>query len=90
MGEPGIPNVNLTLTDLDTGDQFFTTTDSNGNYLFENLTTTNFRVEVTTELENAVETSSVDNTISGTVAPGQSNLDVDFGYQFSKYCAHCM
>ncbi|PNZ49775.1 SdrD B-like domain-containing protein, partial [Staphylococcus intermedius] len=46
--EPGIPNVTVTLKDADGNIVDTRTTDSNGNYLFENVKQGNYTIEFTT------------------------------------------
>lgn len=90
-GEPGIPNVQLTLTSpgpdgtLGTADDTTqtTTTDNNGNYSFTNLPGANYRVTLTPPFNfpqvttPSLQNPSVQTNVS--LPAGQSRLDVDFG-----------
>ncbi|MEC4813301.1 MAG: SdrD B-like domain-containing protein [Scytonema sp. PMC 1069.18] len=85
-GETGIPNVTLTLTapgpdgQLGTPDDTTqtTTTDSNGNYRFNNLPPGTYRVAVTNP-PPGLPTLTQPNPV--TLAAGQTLDNVDFGFQ---------
>ncbi|NES03604.1 MAG: hypothetical protein F6K22_12565, partial [Okeania sp. SIO2F4] len=95
-GEAGIENVTVELIDkgadgeLGGGDDTVVatqTTDADGKYLFEELPTGNYAVKVTDEnnaLDGLVQTadpdSNLDNMSMVELAPGENNLDQDFGY----------
>ncbi|MEM7030747.1 MAG: SdrD B-like domain-containing protein [Chloroflexota bacterium] len=95
--EPGIEHVTVQLIDkgpdsiLGTADDTIVgtdTTDSNGNYLFDNLPAGNYAVIITDtadELDGRVQTADPDATLDDmsmiTLAQGEDNLDQDFGYQ---------
>ncbi|NOK83600.1 MAG: hypothetical protein GFH27_549305n176 [Chloroflexi bacterium AL-W] len=88
-GEPGIPGVTITLdVDLDgdgaTDFTVITTTDANGNYLFDNLPPGDYTVTTdqpagTTQTYDADGTGT-SNTSDYTLADGEDNLAQDFGY----------
>ncbi|MGD1808903.1 SdrD B-like domain-containing protein, partial [Dapis sp. BLCC M126] len=95
-GEEGIENVTVELIDkgadgeLGGGDDTVIetqTTDANGEYLFEDLPTGNYAVVVTDE-NNALDgldqtadpDAELDNMSMVELAPGENNLDQDFGY----------
>ena len=95
-GEPGIPGATVTLTwagpdgvlgsggdDVVLGSQ---PTGAAGGYLFTDLPPGVFGVTVTTLPAGFVETFDLDgvatpSTAEASLAPGESKLDVDFGYQ---------
>ena len=95
-GEAGIENVTVQLTDLGedgifgTGDDVVIgteTTNADGEYLFEGLDAGNYQVEVTDDnnaLDGLNQTADPDGTLDNsstvTLAPGDSDLDQDFGY----------
>lgn len=90
-GDPGIPNVLVTLTppvtvDLGAGNgvPISQTTDANGNYNFVGLPDGNYRVTVT-QPSGSTQTQDPDggndNTSAVSVSAGASNVDQDFGYQ---------
>ncbi|MEB3343475.1 MAG: SdrD B-like domain-containing protein, partial [Okeania sp.] len=95
-GEAGIAGVTVDLIDkgadgeLGGGDDTVVdtqTTDANGNYLFENVVTGNYAVQVTDVnnvldgLEQTADPDAVlDNMSMVDLAPGENNLDQDFGY----------
>ncbi len=89
--EPGIAGVRVTLTgDLDNDgqadDTITVTTDADGTYLFPNLPAGTFDITVdTTTLPAGMAGSGdpdtvIDNATTLALAPGQDNLDQDFGY----------
>lgn len=84
-GEPGIAGVTVTLTELGPdGTTRSTTTDEAGHYLFENLPAGEFIVTVSNLPAGLTPTADPDGgddlVSSVTLAPGQSNLDQDFGF----------
>ncbi len=98
-GENGLEGTTVTLdpgTPVDPSDDLTTTTDANGNYLFDNLPASNYTITVdvstvTGGLPTGVtvaelgQTYDADgtgtpNTSSLTLATGENNLDQDFGY----------
>ncbi len=92
--ETGLPGVSVTLTgDLDgdgTPDSVTTTTDANGNYLFDNLPAGSFVITVDPASLPAGMNQTADpdndgiaNQASVILADGEDNLDQDFGYQGS-------
>lgn len=87
-GEIGIPNVRVVLKD-NKGNEIEDTTDDNGNYLFENLPSGEYTVEIDkTTLPKGVElVTDPDSTKDGKNAvyinPGESILTVDFGYNYT-------
>ncbi|WP_397446183.1 SdrD B-like domain-containing protein [Polaribacter sp. R77954] len=99
-GENGLQGATVTLdpgTPLDNSDDTTTTTDANGNYLFDNLPAGNYTVttDVSTvtaglpagiTINELAQTYDADgtgsaNTSDYTLAAGEDNLDQDFGYQ---------
>ncbi|WP_397446192.1 SdrD B-like domain-containing protein [Polaribacter sp. R77954] len=99
-GESGLQGATVTLdpgTPLDNSDDTTTTTDANGNYLFDNLPAGNYTVttDVSTvtaglpagiTINELAQTYDADgtgsaNTSDYTLAAGEDNLDQDFGYQ---------
>ena len=86
--EPGIPGqtVELTWESRDGAVTYTTTTDENGNYLFDNLPPADYTVTVVGGIvDDAVNTGDPgddgDSTNSITLADGEDDLDQDFGYQ---------
>ncbi len=95
-GEPGIPGVTVTLTGTDANGgavNVTTTTDANGNYLFDNLPPSNgtgYTVAITPPagVSPTADTFPGDTTENGTtpnvvLAPGADILTVDFGLRGS-------
>ncbi|MEO1429041.1 MAG: SdrD B-like domain-containing protein, partial [Cyanobacteria bacterium J06633_8] len=86
QGEPGIPNVVVTLTrpgedgQLDTPDDTTdtTTTNENGNYSFPNVPIGNYRVTVNNPPENLSPTQTPPSSIA--LQPGQNFDTADFGF----------
>ncbi|MGB3761297.1 MAG: SdrD B-like domain-containing protein [Rivularia sp. (in: cyanobacteria)] len=86
-GEPGVPNVPLTLTlpgpdnQLGTPDDTTRTTNTNdqGIYTFENLPPGPYRVSVTPPLNLSEVTNPGGSQIETNLEPGQSLTNVDFG-----------
>jgi len=88
-GEPGLPGVAVSL-DIDfngdgTVDQVLnTTTDANGNYVFNNLTVGDYDVNVT-QPAGTTQTDDPDggndNTSAHTLGAGEDNVLQDFGYR---------
>lgn len=93
-GEGGIQDVKVSITNSLTNVTQTTTTDANGNYLFNNLAAGNYTVTVTTgpgsTLAGYTQTADPDSTLDSMstvalVAPGSLvNLDQDFGYRFTS------
>ena len=92
-GEPGIPGVTVELdppagVDLGNGPGVPVTvvTDANGHYLFDNLPAGDYTVTVTPPA-GATNTGDpdggFDSTADLTLGDGESNLDQDFGYQYT-------
>ncbi len=93
--EAGFPGVTVTLTgDLnndgdttDPEDTLTTTTAADGTYSFDNLAAGDYTIVVdeTTLPPGVVQTGDPDSTLDSssdiTLAPGEANLDQDFGYQ---------
>ncbi len=81
QGEPGIPNVVVTLT-RPGAENLTTTTDANGRYSFPNIPTGNYTVTVNTPPEGLSPTQAPQNPIA--LQPGQ-NFDIaDFGFSPSS------
>jgi hypothetical protein len=85
-GEPGIPDVGVMLTFGDYA--IMTTTDENGEYLFKNLDPGMYMVSVDegtlgslTEATYDYDGTDTPHMAAVTLAEGESNLEVDFGYQ---------
>gem|GEM_PF-876961 len=91
--EPGIPGAVVELT-LPDGQVITTTTDANGEYLFDNLYSSDFygagstytvAVDTTTIPADLSETFDLDGGLDSisevTLAVGEDRRDVDFGYQ---------
>ena len=86
-GEPGVPNVPLTLTlpgpdnQLGTPDDTTRTTNTNdqGIYTFDNLPPGPYRVSVTPPLNLSEVTNPGGSQIETNLEPGQSLTNVDFG-----------
>ncbi|MBN1314765.1 MAG: hypothetical protein JXA42_04835 [Anaerolineales bacterium] len=88
--EDGIPNVTLALYQdnngngaIDSGDTFLgsDTTDSNGNYLFENLVNGNYIVRVTDQFKVLTGyTETYGQNPWALTLSGADRLDIDFGY----------
>lgn len=86
-GEPGIPGVQVTLTDAENV-QRTATTDANGRYFFDNLPASQYVIVIdpTTLPPNVIPTYDLDgidtpHQATLTLAPGQDRVDADFGYQ---------
>ena len=86
--EPGIPNQTVELTwQSPTGPiTFTTTTDANGNYLFENLPDGDYTVTVVGGIVDVADNTGdpgadADSTNDVTIAGAVDDLDQDFGYQ---------
>ncbi|MBV6625675.1 MAG: carboxypeptidase regulatory-like domain-containing protein [Rivularia sp. (in: Bacteria)] len=85
-GEPGIPNVEVTLVNPGPDGQFgtpddttqTTTTNENGNYTFPNVPTGNYTVTVNNPPEGLSPTQTPSNPIS--LQPGQNLDTADFGF----------
>jgi len=87
VGEPGIPNVTVTLTNGNGAIQT-DVTDANGIYGFINLLAGNYTVTVNPATLPAGLTQTFDldglatpNTATAPLAAGENRTDVDFGYQ---------
>ncbi|MEO0840416.1 MAG: SdrD B-like domain-containing protein, partial [Cyanobacteria bacterium J06643_5] len=86
-GEPGVPNVPVTLTlpgpdgELDTPDDTTQTTNTNenGNYTFGDLPQGDYRVSVTPPLNLSEVTNPGGSQIERDLQPGQNLDNVDFG-----------
>ncbi len=91
--EPGLGGATITATwygwdGVPGGDDdvvYTTTTDSDGNYKFENLPPGEFKVEVSDVTSDLKATYDLDGTPDAsttvTLAPAQDRTDVDFGYR---------
>jgi uncharacterized repeat protein (TIGR01451 family)/fimbrial isopeptide formation D2 family protein/LPXTG-motif cell wall-anchored protein len=92
-GEPGVPNVDVTVVwagpdgTIGTGDDlsYPTLTDAAGAYLVENLPAGLFRVTVSGPITTAAVNTynldgGADNTSDVTLATNETRLDLDFGY----------
>jgi hypothetical protein len=86
-GEPGIPNVTVTLTAPDNSQQT-ATTDANGHYNFIDLPAGQYVINIdpATLPPNVIPTYDLDgidtpNQATLTLADGQDRVDADFGYQ---------
>lgn len=88
QGEPGIPNVEVTLTgpgpdgQFGTGDDTTvatTTTDNNGTYSFTNIPLGNYRVTVNNPPDGLNQTQAPPNPVSLTT-PNQNFDTADFGF----------
>jgi large repetitive protein len=88
--ETGLADVTVTLTgDFNNdgvADTRTTTTDADGNYLFDNLAAGSYTVTTSTLPPGAVPTYDLDGTATANsaevaLAAGQTNQDVDFGYR---------
>ena len=78
-GEPGIPGVQLTLRDSDGNTVETTTTNDNGNYIFNGLPLENFTVEATRPTDFSPTTET---TLSAQLTEANPNpTDVDFGFR---------
>lgn len=75
-GEPGIPGVELVLTDLGSGAASTATTNADGRYLFAALDPGTYRVELAPTPGGRATTPSA---VTVTLADGQTYLDADFG-----------
>jgi CshA-type fibril repeat protein len=91
-GEPNLPGVDVTLTiDLnDDGDPDYTATATSGpdgSYQFNNLIPGTYTITVDTGdlplgmTQTGDPDGTLDNTTSVTLAAGETNNDIDFGYQ---------
>jgi len=86
IGEPGLVGVEVKLT-LPSGGTVVTTTDANGQYLFDNLTPGAYIVEVTAgTLPATLSPSSGSQSVGGyttalNINSGENRQDIDFGYQ---------
>ena len=88
-GEPGIPNVTLTLrrpgpdNQLGTPDDVIetTTTNNNGIYGFNNLPSGDYRVTVTPPTGFLEQPTTGNRETQVNLQPGQSLLSVDFGFR---------
>ena len=95
-GEEGIPGVEITLINVETGETFSTLTDANGFYLFENLVPGNYRVIETHPIEYQDGSDSA-GTINGSIRgvavnPGDEINGIAIGsgehgihYNFGEY-----
>ncbi len=86
-GEPGIPNVTVTLTDAENV-QRTTTTGADGQYSFDDLPASQYVVAIdpATLPANVIPTYDLDgigtpHQATLTLAVGQDRVDADFGYQ---------
>ncbi|MBK9462530.1 MAG: carboxypeptidase regulatory-like domain-containing protein [Sphingobacteriales bacterium] len=77
-GETGIPGVTLSLYDSQGNLVATTTTDQNGNYVFDNLPADEYTVIVGQGPDGT--TPSTPSSISVTLAPGEDITTVDFGF----------
>ena len=83
-GETGIPNITVTLKD-ETGEIVaITTTDDLGKYLFVNLPSGNYIVEVGSGPEDSTITTPA--TYNVTLGEGEDYLDADFGFDPAIIC----
>jgi hypothetical protein len=74
----GIAHVLVTVTNLDTGQVFTTTSGVNGFYLVDGLIPGNYRVDVPASLPGLVRTTPSPHVV--TLALNQDYLQADFGY----------
>ena len=99
-GEPGIPGVTVTLKDSDGNVVASTTTDNNGNYLFEDIPAGSYTVvftspdnvyEFTTANAGSNDTADSDADASGvasvTVGEGVEDLTIDAGLKLKSGAA---
>jgi uncharacterized repeat protein (TIGR01451 family) len=86
VGEPGIPNVTVSLIDSVGNTIARTVTDENGNYLFSGLPDGNYTVKITdnynvlAEKEQSGDPDATLDNQSSVIISGSDNFSLDFGY----------
>ena len=93
VGEPGIVGITVELYDSSNTLIDSTTTDSNGNYIFNSVANGDYEVQVDTgtlptgltqnydpDQPGTVPCTTCDNTGSVTISGGSTDLTIDFGY----------